>query len=186
MDKAFVDRITDTGTFAVLFGMSGVLILPVLALGVLFSMFFVPRGLMGEPVAVGFVALSAGGAIGVAGWIRAHLAMRAPERHDITLTLLCLAVGIVTALVVGVGTVVVTLADLHDTWGLATWSSSGLAGAFGAAHLVWVLGAIGWMERLARRYKERTGRAFDTIPVVFLMVAIALALSVPVATMALL
>ncbi|HEX5048577.1 MAG TPA: hypothetical protein VFX89_15790 [Gammaproteobacteria bacterium] len=186
MDKALVDRITDTRTFTALFWLSGIVVLPVLALGVLFSPLYLSGGLLGEPVAFAFVALTTGGAIGVTGWIRAHLAMREPERHGITLTLLCLAIGIVTALAVAAGTVVATLSGSEDSWDRAAWLSAVPAAGFAAAHLVWVLGAVGWMERVARRYRERTGRAFDTIPFVFLIVAIGLALCVPVAAMVLL
>jgi len=186
MDKGLMERITDTGVFEVLFWLSGIVVLPVFALGALFAPFALPTGLSGQPFALAYFALTAGGAIGLTGWVRAHLAMRAPERHGISVTLFCLVVGIVTALVVAGGTVAATLADLRDGSDRAAWFRSGLSGAYAAAHVVWALGGVGRMERVARRYRERTGRAFDSIPFVFLLVAIGLALCVPVAAILLL
>jgi hypothetical protein len=129
------------------------------------------------------VVLSAGGAIGVIGWVRALRGIRRPEGHNVTATLVCLVVGTATALAVGAFAATPMVAGLREPWGPAAvaWP----AALFVAAQAVWVLAGIGWMQRLMRRHAEHTGRAFDGIPVVLLFVAIGLGVAAALLTLTL-
>jgi hypothetical protein len=177
MDRHLVERWTDTTTFGVALVLAGTLALPVLALGVIVSVPMIGFALFEqtvEPLGAVVVVLSAGGAIGVIGWVRALRGIRRPEGHNVTATLVCLVVGTATALAVGAFAATPMVGSLRESWGPATvtWP----AGLVVAAHAVWVLAGIGWMQRLMRRHAEHTGRAFDGIPVVLLVVALTLAL----------
>jgi hypothetical protein len=132
----------------------------------------------------GVIALpSLGGALGIVGLLRAHWGARHAERHNVTATLICLAIGIATAL----GVAVVVVVELMSTsFDYGRWHvGNAIAALFVAAHACWVLWGIAWMQRLTRRYAEQAGRAFDATPVVLLGVAIALATSAAFVTGAL-
>jgi hypothetical protein len=175
MRRQLIDRMTDTPAFAVVLFLSGLVVLPVLALGVLVSPFF----LIGGPAAAGagglvFIVLSTGGAIGIVGWLRARWGARTPERHNIGLTLAFLAIGIATALAVGGIIAYFAITDAR------TWTDPKLiaTAVFVFAHGVWIVGGIAWIERLMFSYAVRTGRIFDAIPVALLLVALGLVLAV--------
>ena len=177
MDRASIDRWTDTVGFRIALALSAALVLPVLALGVLTT---VVGGavLFAEQTAVGleqaaFGMLSAGGVLGLVGYGRALVGVRKPARHNVTVTVLCLAAGVATALAVAGYSAVGTLDRVREPWVSPVWVS--LTTLFAAANVVWALSGIAWMQRLPRRYIERTGRAFDGIPVLILFVAITLA-----------
>jgi hypothetical protein len=177
MDKSLIDRWTDTAAFRFVLFFAGIFVMPVLAMGVLTTVIG-GAFLVAEPSAVElgqvvFGLLSAGGALGVVGYARAHVGARNPDRHNVGVTLLCLAAGIVTALVVAGYVVLATLEDLGTPWGPSAWAS--LTTLFAAANLVWALSGIDWMQRLSRRHAERTGLAFDGVPALLLFVAVALA-----------
>jgi len=186
MDRHLVERWTDTTTFGVALIFAGTLALPVLALGVIVSVVMIGVALFKqtvEPFGTVVVALSAGGAIGVIGWLRARRGISSPDGHDVTATLVCLVVGIATALAVGAFSAAPIVVYLRKPWGpvAAAWP----AGLFAAAHAVWVLAGIGWMQRLMRRHAEHTGRAFDGIPVVLLFVAMGLGAAAALLTLTL-
>jgi hypothetical protein len=150
----------------------------VLALGLLLSPILLAASVM-EPDAGGlaFILLSIGGAIGIVGWLRARWGARTPERHNVALTLSLLAIGIATALAVGGFATYVAIAK---PWG---WTGPSLAAVatFVIAHGVWIVCGIAWIERLTFNYAVRTGRIFDAIPIVLLLVALGLVLAVALA-----
>jgi amino acid transporter len=161
MGKASIDRWTDTIVFRAALFCSGVLVLPVLALGLLTTLWmlvFASRSsefsvLDGGPVAL----LSLGGGLGILGLLRAHRGTKEAARRDIAGTLVCLAIGIATALGVAGLVAADLVADaLEFGWQRGSWISA----LFVAAHVCWVLWGVGSMQKLTRRYVERTGRAF--------------------------
>lgn len=183
MDRHLVERWTDTTTFGVALVLAGTLALPVLALGVIVSVGMIGVALFEQtvgPFGPVVVVLSTGGVIGVVGWVRARQGFSRPEGHNVTATLVCLVVGTATALAVGTFSAAPMVGGLREPWGPAAVALPGAAAwpaaLFVAAHAVWVLAGIGWMQRLIRRYAEHTGRAFDGVPVVLLVVALTLAL----------
>jgi len=178
MRRQLIDRMADTMGFRILLFLSGLLVLPVLALGMLVSPMFLAGSLIArDSGALAFILLSTGGAIGIVGWLRARWGARTPERHNVGLTLACLAVGIATALAVGGFVTYIVIDEYSRTWG---WNGVQLAigAAFVAAHGVWIVAGIAWIERLMFSYAVRTGRIFDAIPVALLLVALGLALTV--------
>jgi len=194
MERHLLDRWTDTPWFRVLLFFSGCLVLPVLGIGVLTTVVGGAVVVMEEPALdieqVVFALLSVGGAVGLVGYLRAHRAARAPSRHDITATLVCLAAGIGTALAVAVFVAAEGVESWRTPWGRNAWL--GPTVAFVAANLVWVLAGAAWMQRLTRACAERelvggkqVGRAFDSLPVVLLLVAIALTIAAVLVTVTL-
>jgi hypothetical protein len=177
MDLGLIDRWTDTTAFRIALALSGALVLPVLALGILVTVIG-GTVLLAEETAVGFEQLgfgllSAGGVLGLVGYGRALIGVKKPDRHNVTATLLCLVAGVATALVVAGYAIVGTLDGLREPWASLAWVS--LTTLFASANLVWALSGIAWLRRLPRRYAERTGRAFDGLPTLLLFVAVALA-----------
>jgi hypothetical protein len=186
VESSLVDRLADTTAFRVLLGLAACTVLPVLGVGVLVTAIGGPV-LVGAPqrieagqVAFGLLAL--GGALGMVGWVRALIGVRAPVRHNVAATLLMLAAGILAALTVaGFVALVVIEAALLRVWpDTAAWL--GLGALFVAANVVWALAGVASMQRLLRRYAETTGRSFDSLPVVLLSVAMALAAAAALAT----
>jgi hypothetical protein len=177
MDRSMLDRWTDTTVFRLLLFFSGCLVLPMLGIGVLTTLIGGAIVVMDAPAVdleqAVFAVLSIGGAVGLIGYLRAHGAGKEPSRHDLTATLICLAVGIGTALAVAVFVAVEAIDSWRSPWGRNAWL--GLAGLFVAANLVWALAGAAWMQRLPGRYAAKTGRAFDGLPVVLFLVALALA-----------
>lgn len=196
MDRHLVERWTDTTTFGVALVFAGTLALPVLALGVVISVVMIGVALFEQtvgPFGPVVVVLSAGGVIGVIGWVRARQGFSKPEGHNVTATLLCLLVGTGTALAVGAFAAAPIVMPVPESWGpvAAAWPAAAVwpaavvwpAAMFVAAHVVWVLAGIGWMQRLMRRHAEHTGRVFDGIPLVLLCVAITLAAAAALVTL---
>jgi hypothetical protein len=175
MPRSTIERWTDTTAFRLMLFCGGLVALPVLALGLLTTSWLLSVAVVeqrAEIEAAVIVFLSIGGALGVLGYLRAHWGAKEPRRHNVTATLLCLAIGIVTAL--AVAGVVAAEAVERIFAGRFTLRLC-FAALFVAAHLVWVAAGVAWMQRLPRRYAESTGRAFDSLPVVLLFVAVALA-----------
>ena len=179
MDRPLLDRWTDTTVFRAALLFSGMAVLPVLALGAFVTviggsaMLMQPSGVELEQALFGL--LSIGGALGFVGYARAHFAARNAVRHNVTVTLLCLAAGVAAALAVACFVLFATLNGLRSPWDAREWLLLGTP--FAAANVVWAVSGIAWMQRLPHRYAEKTGRAFDTLPVVLLFVAIVLAIA---------
>ena len=167
MRRHLIERLTDTQLFRLALVLAGTFLIPVLGVGLTSLPFVVTFGTGGDRVsAVAFVALAIGGAIGLVGWIRAIMCARTPERHSLTITLTFLAIG--SAAAVGVSGFLVFFALESASLWLAVLASS---------PAVWVLGGIGWMQRLPRICTERTGRPVDALPVTQLLTGIGLALA---------
>lgn len=183
MDRLLLDRWTDTLAFRCLLLLSALAVLPVLAAGVLTTviggaaMLYSRAAIELEQAVFGLLAL--GGMLGFVGYLRAHVAKRDPERLSVTTTLMFLAAGVVTALVV----VGFAVAGVLDVW-KAPWNARPLvvgSALFAAANLTWAIGGVAWMVRLPRLYAEDTGRVFDGLPVVLMFVSLALAISAALA-----
>jgi hypothetical protein len=176
MGTRLIDRWTDTTAFRLMLFVGGLVAVPVLMLGLLMTVGLLSAAVLEQRAALEgavVVFLSIGGGLGMLGYLRAHWGAKAPSRHNVTATLLCLAIGIVTALAVA-GVVAAVAIESWFARGRST-AALGLAALFVAAHIVWVAAGVAWMQRLARRYAEITGRAFDGLPVALLFVAVALA-----------
>ena len=149
MHRHRIDRWTDTTAFRCMLLFAGLVVLPVLAMGVLTTVIggavlLMERSAVDVERAV-FALLSVGGGLGCIGYARAHLGARKPDRHNVTATLICLAAGVVTAVFVAG----IALAGVLDGW-TAPWSAEpwvAVPGLFAAANLVWVVSGIAWMQR---------------------------------------
>jgi len=192
MHRHLIDRWSDATVFGIALGLSGALVLPVLALGVMVTAIG-GSILIADPSAVELwqiviALLAVGGALGFVGYLRAHFGLKDPCRHNVTATLLLLTAGVLAALsvasVVLVSALVVAIErwprDYHDGTFVFV-----LGALFATANLVWALAGIARMQRLMRRYEERAGRAFDGVPVVLLFTAIALAIAATLQTITL-
>jgi hypothetical protein len=177
MERSLIDRLDDTAVFKVLLFLSGATTVPLILLGLgtltpTLLLGSIWESADGKSVAMGL--LPVGGAIGVLGWLRAHWGVRQPAEHNVTLTLLCIAVGIATAMFVGGYVTFWILDTFAGDWGLFALAPA----AFAAGHVVWILSGLAWAERLTSSYAEATGEAYDTIPTLLLAVAAALACTV--------
>ena len=181
MRRQLIDRMADTMAFRILLLVSGLMVLPVLALGLLLSPIALVASVMEpEAGALAFLLSAIGGAVGIVGWLRARWGARTPERHNVGLTLALLVVGIVTALAVGAFVTYVAIAALSNPWSW-TWPPLAAVATFVFAHGVWIVAGIAWIERLMFSYAVRTGRIFDAIPIALLLVALGLVLAVVLA-----
>ena len=178
MRRQIIDRMADTTAFRILLLLSGLMVLPVLALGLLMSPIALIALVM-EPEARGlaFLLLSIGGVIGIIGWLRARWGARTPERHNVALTLALIAIGIATALAMAGVVTYFAVTEFWNPWG---WTGPPLVAVvtFVVAHGVWIVAGIAWIERLTFSYAVRTGRIFDAIPIALLLVALGLVLAV--------
>lgn len=179
MYRPLLVRWTDTAAHRLMLVLAGILVLPVLGMGVVTTLL---SGvvILTEPLNIGleqlvFALLSIGGALGILGYVRAHLGAREPDRHNVTATLVCLAVGTLVAFAVAGFVVAQAVASWRAPWSRNAWL--GLAALFAAANLVWALAGVAWMQRLPCCYAAKTGRVFDSLPVVLLLLAIALAIA---------
>ena len=186
MHRRTIDRWADTTGFRWMLLFAGLIVMPVLAVGVLTTVMgaaimLIERSAVGLQEVV-FAALSVGGALGCIGYLRAHRGARKPDPHNATATLVCLGIGVVTALCV-TGFMVVGALRVWGPWGDRSWVA--IPALFAAANFVWIVSGIAWMQRLAWRHAERTGRALDGLPALLLFVAIALATAAALTTAAL-
>jgi hypothetical protein len=177
MHRHAIDRWADTTAFRVVLLFASLAVVPVLAVGVVTTVVgagaMIVAGASVEPVHAGFALLSLGGAVGLLGYLRAHAGAKHPERHGVTATLVCLAAGVATALAVAGISLAGALSFSESPWDARVWAVA----LFAAANLVWATSGIAWMQRLLRGYAQKTGRAFDGLPVLLLAVSIALAVA---------
>ena len=188
MHRHLIDRLYETTAFGIALGLSGALVLPVLALGVLVTVIG-SNVMIAEPSAVQlwhvvFALLAVGGTLGFVGYVRAHRGVKDPCGHNVTATLAFLAAGVLAALSVA-GVALVTAVEIWRRDTSAGASFLVLGALFAAASLVWALAGIARMQRLMDRYAENTGRAFDGLPVVLLFTAIALVIAATLKTITL-
>ena len=177
MDRSVLDRWTDTTVFRLALLLSGMAVLPVLALGAFVTVIggtaMVYSHSTVELEEAVFGLLSVGGILGFFGYLRAHVAAKNPARLSVTATLIFLAAGVAAALVVAGYSAFGTLYGLRNPWGLPMMAVP--SALFSAANVVWAVSGVAWMNRLSHRYAETTGRAFDTLPAVLLLVVLVLA-----------
>ena len=187
MHRHVIDRWADTTAFRCLLLFSAMAVLPVLAMGVLTTV--VGGGAMLAAAArvelwhAVFALFAVGGALGFVGYLRAHGGVKDPSRHNVTATLALITAGVLAALSVAAFVSVTTIELWRETW--EQTSLLVLGALFAAANLVWAFAGIAWMQRLMDRYAEKTGRAFDGLPVVLLFTAIAVAVAATLKTITL-
>jgi hypothetical protein len=180
MRRQVFDRWADTRVFRFALFCAALAVAPVLALGVSVTLFG-GATLLSNQTALDieqalFGLLSIGGVLGLVGYARAHVGATSPDRHDVTMTLVCLAAGVVAALAVAgiaVYGVAGMLAFSRVPWSGQAWI--GVPAVFVAANLVWAMSGVAWSQRLRRRYAEVTGHPFDGLPALLLFVALTLA-----------
>jgi hypothetical protein len=183
MDRSLLERWFDTTAFGIALGLSGAVVVPVLALGVLVTAIG-GAFMIAEPSSLGlyqavFGLLTVGGTLGFMGYLRAHQQDNDLRRYNMTATFVFLTSGVLAALSVGgivLGTFVLSR-DAREQDSLVA-----LGALFTTANLVWAVAGIARMQRLSRRYAEKYGRVFETLPVILLFVAITLAVASAVAT----
>lgn len=190
MHRHVIDRWTDTTVFRCMLVISAMAVLPVLFMGVtttLFGAVVMIAGRFDSELGLGSVAiglLSLGGALGFLGYQRAHWGVKDPLLHNMTVTLVFLAAGVLAALSVAGFVVAMSISGSLEPWGSDLWLIVPSA-LFAAANLVWAFSGVAWMQRLLTRYAEQTGRAFDGLPVVLLSTAIALVIAATLKTITL-
>jgi hypothetical protein len=189
MHRHLIDRWFDTTAFGIALGLSGAVVLPVLALGVMVTViggsFMIAEPSAVELEHVVFALLAVGGALGFVGYVRAHFGIKDPCRHNVTATLLFLAAGVLAALAVAGGVLVWALVMAMEMWPRDFHDGTSffvLGALFAMANIVWAFAGIARMQRLMRRYEERAGRAFDGLPVVLLFTAVALVIAATLKT----
>jgi hypothetical protein len=188
MHRHLLDRLYDTTAFGIALGLSGAIVLPVLALGVLTTVIggsiMIAESSAVELGQVAFALLAVGGALGFVGYLRAHFGIKDPCRHNVTATLLFVTSGVLAALLVA-GFVLVMAVEISQRDAKDGASFIVLGALFAAANLVWAVAGIARIQRLLNRYAEKTGRAFDGLPVVLLFTAIALVIAAALKTLTL-
>jgi len=183
MDRSLIDRWTDTTPFGVVLAMSSVLVFPVLGAGLIVSLLMIGAAVVArtaELVGAVVVVLTVGGAAGILGWLRARAQVTRADSLSMTVTLVCLSIGTATALAVGAIVAIPLSAAMMEPWGAPAEAWPGLL--FPVANVIWAQHGIGWMQRLVRRYSEQTGRPFDGMPTVALVMTIALAMAAALIT----
>jgi hypothetical protein len=172
---AWIERLTSTMLFAVLFGISiASAVLLLLAGLALVPMLLVSADSVWSMFPLGLIA---GGVVGIVGLVRSRRHALTARSGSVERTMICLMVGIAAALVV-VGYLVIALSELPRFDGTEVLLGSILA----VPHAILILAGIGSMQRLKRRYAADAGEPFDTLPVIFFLLALALAVGVLVGT----
>jgi len=189
MRRHFFDRWADTTPFRVVLMFAALGVFPVLLVGVCTTVIGGARMFVGgslpelEAAELAVALLSVGGALGFVGYCRARAGFMNPSRHNVTATLLLLTAGVLAALSVAGIITVAAIDDWLDISGIGPLLV--LGALFVLANLLWAFAGIAWMQRLMERYAEKTGRAFDGLPVVLLFTAIALVIAATLKTVTL-
>jgi len=153
-----LERLTSSTAFAVLFGIAATILAPTLLFGMVFGTAALVFGFHGSDD-VAMVLLTIGGFIGVIGLFRSQRSVASPS--DYRLTLASLAIGILTAVALA-GALVARL-GLDDKLSIAGIVLS----------IPPVLTALGRIARLRRLRAAELGRVRDSLPLIFLAVALA-------------
>ena len=162
------DRLTRSEAFSVLFAMATFVVVSVLLVGWIGTPLLLLSSSKPDQW-VAYVLLTAAGTAGVVGWIRAQRQIGPSPRGSIETTMICLSLGVAAALV-PIGFAAWAWTDAEHV-GSKIWATT----IVGAAHAIVIIGAVGCMQRLGWHYADRTGRRFDSLPVIFLLVALGLA-----------
>ena len=157
-----LERLTDSTAFAVLLGMTSLVLAPSMLIG----LFVVPALLTpagrASPDVWMWLLLSAGGAVGYVGLFRARRPSSSPA--DYCVTLVCLATGVVAGLAV--------LGKVADSSAFEDLLTVGAV----VVPAVPVIAALGRIARLRRLRAAAEGRVLDSLPLIFLAVALGEAL----------
>jgi len=153
-----LERLTDSTAFTVLFFLASIVLAPTTVIGLV----TVPSLLM-QPSTLDFDILAwlflvAGGATGYIGFFLAHRPGESVAGYRATL--ICLAIGIVTA--VSVAGVIVDATGFDDAKSLAALVPA-----------IPIVAALGRIARLRRLRAAAEGRVPDSLPLIFLTVALA-------------
>jgi hypothetical protein len=155
-----VERLTSTTFFVVLVVTSILVVSPFILMGFALSI-----AMLASREAAGFavLGLAGGGSAGLIGLMLGRTREERLRRGIIEAAIVLLTVGIVTALIVCGG---VSAAFLRER------EAFPFAAAVLVPHAVLILAACGSMQRMQRRYAARMGQAFDTLPVLLLLLAL--------------
>jgi hypothetical protein len=159
-----LERLTDSTAFAVLLVMASLVLAPVVLMG-LFAMLALPS-LLTHAWDVGsegltLLLLPAGGVIGYVGLFRARHPSSSATGYRATL--ICLGIGMVTAATVAIA--IVRAAGLDD-----------VKSACALVPAIPIVAALGRIARLRRLRAAAERRVPDSLPLIFLAVALAEAL----------
>lgn len=170
-----VFRATRTPAFRALFVIACGFTVPVLLLGVLFSLIaVVDGGASGAPgVGLALAAPTAAGVAGMLGLARSRAHSSGSSVGQIELTQVLLVIGIVAALSMTGLVVAATMEDMRLSTGEST-----LMIVVAAPLIVLSVDGLGRLEYLLGLVADRTGQAADGLPFLFLSVALGLCVCV--------
>ena len=173
--KNWLERFTSSTVFAVLFTLSVLLVAPLLLLGLVLLAVLIAGADSGAAPLLGWVG---GGVAGLIGLFRGRARAWPISSASVEATIVCLVAGIIAALCVLGAAVVIYEHDARsvDRWSLALWA------LVAVPHAVLIVAGVASLERLPRRYLRVTGERFDSVPVIFLLVALGLAGAAALAT----
>jgi hypothetical protein len=152
------ERLTDSTAFTVLFFLASIALAPSVLIGLFTLPTLLTRASGWHSDVLAWLLLSAGGAIGYIGFFLARRPGESAAGHRATL--ICLAIGIVTAATVA--GVIVDAAGFDDVKSLAA-----------LVPVIPIVAALGRFARVRRLRAAAEGRVLDSLPLAFLTVALA-------------
>jgi hypothetical protein len=157
-----LERLTNSTAFAVLFGMASLVLAPSVLMGLfVLPALFVPAARASSEVWM-WLLLSVGGVLGYVGLFRARRPSSSSADYRATLT--CLGIGIATG-----ATVVGKLVD-------STMFDDAFTAGAAVVPAIAIVAALGRVARLRRLRASAAGRVPDSLPLIFLSIALAEAL----------
>jgi hypothetical protein len=150
MNRQLLDRWTDTTAFRVMLFVASLVVLPVLAIGVFTTVIggavaaWSDQALVDDMLVV-IAVLSIGGALGFVGYLRARAGTRAPGRHNVTATFVCVAAGVLTAFGLGGFSAAWAVRAWLAPWDGSVWAS--LFALFALANVAWAISGIACSSR---------------------------------------
>lgn len=157
-----LERLTNSTAFAVLFGMASLVLAPSVLIGLfVLPALFVPAARASSDVWT-WLLLSVGGVLGYVGLFRAR--RPSSSSADYRATLICLCIGIAAGATV--------MAELVDS---TVFDDAITAGAV-VVPAIPIVAALGRIARLRRLRAAAEGRVPDSLPLIFLTIALAEAL----------
>lgn len=168
-------RVTRSAPFRVLFALACVVVVPVLALGMLFSVFIVLGGQTGDDfwAGAGVVAATGAGAAGMLGLARSRGSTATASAGRVRLTLALLAIGILGAFGIVGGVAALAVADFG--WSGATGI---VVAAVGLPLAILVVDGCACLQYLIGSSNRGADAGLDGLPLSFLGLALVSAASV--------
>jgi hypothetical protein len=154
----FFERLTDSTLFTVLFWLASAMLAPMVMIGLATLPSLLTRASALDANALAWLLLIAGGATGYVGFFLAHRPGESAAGYRATL--ICLGIGIVTA--ASVVAVIVDATGLDDAKSLVALVPA-----------IPIVAALGRIARLRRLRAAAEGRIPDSLPLIFLTVALA-------------